>query len=290
MSQEKREEVPLAKVIDPPRVDFEKEGMAYEPDVVYAVMAGVELKLDLFYKKDAERPMPAVVWFHGGGWSSEDLDRKYRPEHQLAVLAREGFFIVSADYRLVQQSPFPACLEDCKCVIRWVRANAEKYGVDPGRIGVMGESAGGHLVALLGVTGGIAELEGDGPFREYPSDVQCVVPWYAPSDMSLRMEGDRARAMAERFCGTDDLEKAARIMKAMSPILYMDREDLPPFLFVHGNADRLVNYRNSVDMCEKMKSHGRDAALVTVDGQGHGFFDGDEYYEAMYAFFRKHLK
>lgn len=290
MSQEKREEIPMAKVIDPPRVDFEKEGMIYEPDIVYATMAGVDLKLDLFYAKDAARPMPAVVWFHGGGWDSVDLNRKYRPEKELAVLAKEGFFIVSADYRLLRESPFPACIQDCKCVIRWLRANAGKYGVDPERIGVIGESAGGHLVALLGVTDGVAELEGDGPYQEYSSAVQCVVPWYAPSDMSMRAEGERGLAMAKRFCGTEDLAEAGRILKAMSPIFYMDRTDLPPFLFVHGNADRLVNYQNSVDMCAKMKANGQDAELVTVDGQGHGFFDGDEYYEAMYAFFRKHLK
>jgi len=287
MSENKN--IPLAKVIDPPRVDFEAEGMAYEADIVYANLGGFDCKLDLFYSKTANKPMPVIVWFHGGGWSSEDLTRKYRPEQELAVLAREGFFIVSADYRLIQQTPFPACLQDCKCVIRWVRAHAEKYGLDPDRVGVIGESAGGHLVALLGVTDGIAELEGDGPYQEYSSRVQAVIPWYAPADMAGRTEGDRALAMAQRFCGTDDVQEADRIMKLMSPIRHMDRTDLPPFLFVHGNADRLVPYQNSVDMCEKMKANGMDAELVTVDGQGHGFFDGQEYYEAMYAFFRRVL-
>jgi len=291
MSKDMNHEIPLAKVIDPPRVDFAAQGMTYEPDIAYAVMSGFQLKLDLFYSKTSAKPMPAVVWFHGGGWSNEKLDRKYRPEEQLAVLAKEGFFIVSADYRLIQQSPFPACLEDCKCVIRWVRANAEKYGVDPDRIGVMGESAGGHLVALLGSTGGIKELEGDGPYQDYSSEVQAVIPWYAPSDMRMRTQGDeeKTKGMATRFCGTEDLDKASRIMSKMSPILYMDRENLPPFLFVHGNADRLVNYQNSVDMCAKMKENGQNAELITVNGQGHGFFDGDEYYQKMYAFFRKYL-
>ena len=114
---------------------------------------------------------------------------------------------------------------------------------------------------------------------------------YTDKNGKNAVEIERARVQQNmvilKLKGVTDRDQAEKLRNT---ILYMDREDLPPFLFVHGNADRLVNYRNSVDMCEKMKSHGRDAALVTVDGQGHGFFDGDEYYEAMYAFFRKHLK
>jgi len=288
MSQ--NQEAPLAKVIDPKRVDFAAEGLVYEPDITYAVQEGFELKLDVFYPAQAREKLPAVVWFHGGGWSSETLTRKYRPEEQLAHLAKMGFFIVSAEYRLIQQSKFPACIQDCKCVIRWVRAHAGAYGIDADKIGVIGESAGGHLVALLGVTAGVEALEGEGPYGEYSSCVQAVVPWYAPKEMAARLEGERGVAMAERFCGTSDMVAARRILEAMSPIRYMNQEGLPPFLFMHGNADRLVPYQNSVDMCAAMAASGNDAELVTVDGQGHGFFDGDEYYEAVYAFFVRTLK
>lgn len=280
---------PMAKVIDPERVDWAANHVDYLPDTPYGRRNGHDLYLDLMLPRDTKKPMPVVVWFHGGGWTSEELTRLYRPETSLLELCKMGFACASVDYTLIQETKFPAQIEDPKCAIRFLRAHAQQYGLDPDRIGVWGESGGGRIVSMLGTMMGMPEFEGDGGWEGYSSDVQAVCQWYAGCNYEKAVavnpsQADRFPAMfGKTYEGNEDF------FKKISVINYADRENLPPFLIMHGDADRLVPYWHSVDFYEALKKNGRDAQLILVPGQGHGFFDGEEYYTPIYDFFRRTL-
>jgi len=285
------QEVPLAKVIDPQRLDFEAENMVYLDGIPYGNADGHPLLMDIFYKKDAPKPMPVVLWVHGGGWSDPNLTRKYRPELQLGELARRGFLIASIDYRLCPEFVFPAQIEDCKCAVRYLRAHAQTYGLDPERIGAWGESAGGHLVGLLGATAHVKEFEGTGGWQEYSSAVQAVCDWYGPNDMiksAQTREGGTDSPLFTKLFGGSFQEKEELIWAA-SPIRYAQMP-MPAYLLMHGDADRLVPYWQSQNYFDALEAAGNDAELITVHGQGHGFFDGEEYYESIYQFFSRVLQ
>lgn len=277
----------MAKVIDPERLNFEKEGLVLEENVIYATQHERQ-KMDLIYPKQHKNKMPVVVWIHGGGWSDEILDKRYRPEIQLGDLAKMGFFIASIEYRLCQHAAFPAQIQDCKCAIRFLRAHAEKYQIDPNKIGVWGESAGGHLASLLGATGDVAKFEGDGGYSEYSSQVQAVCPWYAPNDM-LR-ESAKDQGPDSIFCRLfgGSIEEKRDLIWSASPMKYVKKK-LPPYLIMHGTVDKLVPYSQSKDFYDALVANGNDAKMITVTDQGHGFFDGQEYYDAIYAFFKEKL-
>jgi len=282
-------EAPLAKVIDPIRVDFQAEGLTYQSGVQFGLGGDKPLLMDLFYPAGAKGPLPVVVWIHGGGFRDPKLDRRYRPEPELVLLSKMGFFIASVDYRLSFEAKFPAQIQDVKCAVRYLRANAEKYNIDPGRIGVWGESAGGVLASLLGVTAGVAEFEGSGGWEDESSAVQAVCQWYATTDMRLTAvkNGDNPDMAYAQLFGPPLSQVMDRVWKA-SPMHYM-RRDLPPILIMHGDADRLVPHGQSVIFYNALKIIGADAQMITVPGQGHGFFDGVEYYQAIYAFFLRTL-
>jgi acetyl esterase/lipase len=131
------------------------EGVEAARDIEYARPDGTPLLLDLYVPKDARNPLPLVVWIHGGAWRAGSKDRC-----PAIRVTKRGYVVASVNYRLSQQAIFPAQIEDCKAAIRWLRANAAKYHVDSERIGVWGSSAGGHLVALLGTSGNVEDLEG----------------------------------------------------------------------------------------------------------------------------------
>lgn len=129
-----QQEEPLAKVITPEKVDYEAQGLVQCEGVVYTVQGGREYKMDIVYPAGAEGVLPTVVWVHGGGWSDEKLTRKYLPSVEMAELSGRGYTTVSIDYRLSQDAPFPAQVEDCKAAVRFLRANSQKYHADPERI------------------------------------------------------------------------------------------------------------------------------------------------------------
>lgn len=283
------ENEPLAKVVDPQRLDFEKENLMIVENVRYADRSERQ-KMDVFYPKGQAGPMPAVVWIHGGGWSSEELDLRYRPEAELGKLAKMGFVIASIEYRLCQHAPFPAQIADCKCAIRYLRAHAQEFNINPGRIGVWGESAGGHLASLLGAAGDVMEFEGDDGNLDYSSKVQAVCSWYTPYDMlksALESQDTQDNVFRRLFEG--GAEEKRDLIWSASPMKYAG-EKLPPFLIMHGTTDRLVPYAQSKDFYDAMVAAGNDAEMISVPGQGHGFFDGQEYYDMIFDFFRKHLQ
>ena len=281
------QEEPLAKVITPPEIDFAAEGLVQKEGVVYTTQNGKAYRMDIVYPADAAEALPAVVWVHGGGWSDEKLTRKYLPSTELAQLAGRGFVTVSIDYRLSQEAPFPAQIEDCKAAVRFLRAHAEEFHVDPGRIAAWGESAGRHLVELMAYST-------DGEFLndccpDYSSRIQAVIPWYAPADMRLTPEEWESSEVYGRLFPAADPKERERLMEQASPICYAARKN-PPTLLMHGDADRLVSPENSRRMQKALRDAGNDARLILVPGQGHGFFDGAEYYEQIFQFLEKILR
>ncbi|MBL9211144.1 MAG: SMP-30/gluconolactonase/LRE family protein [Opitutaceae bacterium] len=204
--------------------------------LTYARYGPRELQLDLHRPAARGTPLPAVVCLHGGGW--------FRGERgnltQLAqALAARGFVVVTISYRLSGEAKFPAALHDAKAAVRWLRANAATYGIDPGAIGVTGLSAGGHLAALLATSGGVAALEGAGGHAAHSSAVQAAVAMGAQSDF----ETDRIRTLSERpddphytpFLGATQRAQPALYTLA-SPRHHVDRAD-PPLAFITGELD-----------------------------------------------------
>lgn len=285
MGQEKME-----KAINAVIPDYQN-GLAVIENIQYGLESDRQ-KMDIYHPEGQHGPMPVVVWIHGGGWSSEELDKRYMPKAQLEQLAKMGFLIASIEYRLCQHALFPAQISDCKCAIRFLRANAEKYNLNPDKIGVWGESAGGHLASLLGAAGDVSEFEGSSGFPEYSSKVQAVCSWYAPYDMlkaaQESLESNSEDSIFYQLFGGSAEEKRDLIWSA-SPMKYVQNK-LPPFLIMHGRTDKMVPYLQSKDFYNAMVAAGNDAEMISIPGQGHGFFNGQEYYEAIFAFFQKHLQ
>ena len=265
-----------------------------EEKITFRIVDGQELQLDLA-RPDGEGPYPAIVFIHGGGWRGGNR-AAYRREIEEA--ARRGYVAVTVSYRLTQPDdqrkaryPFPAQVHDVKCAIRWLRANAAEYRVDPDRIGVTGGSAGGHLSLMLGVTDESAGLEGDGCHSDQSSRVQAVVNVFGPTDMlHLHKTSEGAAPIVASFLGgePDQVEDAYR---DASPITYVDGDD-PPILTIHGTADTLVPPDQAERFDAAMKKAGAKHKLLLLEEQGHGF-RGEavaEAQRAMYAFFDEHLK
>jgi acetyl esterase/lipase len=244
--------------------------LAVEQDVVYTTAGDYPLKLDISWRKDLSAPVPAIVQIHGGGW------RNGRKSLAAAVrYASEGFVGVSIDYRLSGVAPFPAAVHDCKAAVRWLRANASRYRVDPERIGIHGSSAGGHLVALLGTSGGEPYLEGYGGNEKFSSSVQAVVDHFGPTNF-LKMDGPRHRmkhltpdSPESRFLGGPIVHLPDQVRRA-DPIAYVDVKD-PPILIIHGEQDGTVIINQSELLYAALQKAGVTADFVRVKNADHGY-------------------
>lgn len=238
-------------------------------DVEYARVGDKSIKLDLYLPEKVKRLMPVIVWIHGGAWEAGSKNGC-----PFVAKTAEGYAVVSIDYRLSDVAIFPAQIHDCKAAIRWVRANAAQYGFDPDRIGVAGSSAGGHLVALLGTSGGVKELEGDvGGNLQYSSKVQAVVDFCGPADftgvapLSNDAEHRESPVLLKLFGGPlhENKEKA----RLASPLAFVSKDD-PPILIVHGDQDKVVPVKQSVVFADKLKRAGVDVTLHVAKGASHG--------------------
>lgn len=183
---------------------------------------------------------------------------------QSNFLLNAGFAVAAINYRLCDQAPFPALILDCKATIRWLRAHAEEYGYDGKRIGVWGHSAGGHLVALLGTSGGIKEFY-QGEYKDISSNVQAVVDIDGPVDLSFY--GERKSGAIAKLLGGALSEKAALAQQA-NPIRYSTSDD-PPFLILHVEKDILVPAKHGAALYAAIKAAGVDAMLHVSSGGGH---------------------
>ncbi|MCZ6792441.1 MAG: DUF1080 domain-containing protein [Planctomycetota bacterium] len=262
-------------------------GVRFEPNIAYR-QGNEAWRLDLALPEDrGDSPRPGLVFVHGGGWRSGDKRRGYFLEGALDY-ARKGYVCITVNYRLTGDAPFPACVEDVKCAVRWFRANAGKYNVDPKRIGGYGNSAGAHLVAMLGLAGRDAGLEGDGPHAEQSSLLNAVCASATPTDFLHWKGRGNGGFLRTGLLGGPEATFRERARKA-SPITHV-HAGAPPFLVFHGTADRTVPVGQGDRFVKALRDTGaRDVKYERFDGEGHGVFNQRraETHPAMEAFFAR---
>ncbi len=234
---------------------------AVQTDIEYGTAAGVSLRLDVSIP-DGPGPHPAVILVHGGGWSGGDKDGGPKKGYMAPMhepLSAAGFAWFSINYRLAPAHRHPAQVEDVETAIRWVKAHAAEYRIDPRRIALSGESAGGHLVALAAVR------------ADRTTRVAAVVPFYGVFD--IMAEAKRRNGVMPSFTklfGRETLdEPMLRLMHDASPIAAV-KPGLPPFLLLHGDADQTVSYQQSVAMQTSLRAAGVPCDLIPIKGGPHG--------------------
>lgn len=274
------------------------EGFVAEYDVRYVSNGDESQSLDIYYpEKPASTPQPLLVWIHGGGWQG---GTKSQPPY-LDQLKR-GYIVASVEYRFSQKALFPAQIQDCQAAIRWLRANAKKYNIDVERIGAGGASAGGHLVALLGTSGGTNAFPSIGGHADQSDQVQAVCDIFGPTDFwTVVQQADEDKNIKNVFKWNDGdpyskliggvLGKDREKCEAVSPVHYVSK-DSPPFLILHGDRDALVPYAQSVGLAERLSNVGVSVILQKLPGAGHGgpAFNLPAIRQLMDDFFDKHLK
>jgi acetyl esterase/lipase len=255
-----------AGAADPP-----PEDVVWETGIEYANPDERPLRLNLARPARGAGPFPTVLCIHGGGLcrgkreSCDELCRK---------LARRGYVAATVSYRLAPEHRFPAAIHDVKAAVRWLRAHAATYAIDPERIAATGSSAGGYLAQFLGVTPDVPRFEGDGGNADQSSAIRCVVNVYGPSDFVSDWETsvDGKDVLPKVLGGSLETHRAAYI--EASP-LYWVTPAAAPTLCIHGTADRYVAHEQSRWLVERLRAAGVEADLLTLEGAGHGF-KGDD--------------
>lgn len=272
------------RFLAPPEPRTQADGTRRYEGITYAVAPGYRpLQLDLWVPASPSPPL--VMWIHGGGWMFGDrryLPETLRPNQLFDELVAAGLAVATIDYRHALEAHFPAQLHDAKAALRYLRAHAEVLDIDTTKIGVWGESAGGYLAALVGLTGQHAELEGALGVLRQSSAVDVVVDWYGVADLAGRpREGRIPEIMAELppelltppevlLAGGDDEHTLA----VASPMSYVTPA-APPFLLIHGTADTVVPYVQSEVLAQALSNAGVSAQLVPIKDAEH-IFDGHD--------------
>ena len=266
------------------------ESVTVHRDIAYVTDGHERQKLDLYVPADTGENLPLIIWVHGGAWRGGNKTH-YRPMEYLSA----GYAGASINYRLSQHAVFPAQIEDVKAAVRWLRANAETYRLDPNRFAAWGSSAGGHLVAMLGTAGDVAEFE-VGENLEVSSKVQAVVDYFGPTDF-LQMDAhrppdglvhDAPDSPESKLVGGPIQAHKDRVAKA-NPITYVSKDN-PPFLIIHGDQDKLVPFHQSVLLKDALEKAGVPVTFYRVEGGGHGWFRDPKIPELTKAFLEQHLK
>ena len=233
--------------------------MKYCIDMPFTFPGGITRYFDLIIPDGNPRDIPLLIWIHGGAW----IGGEKRVHQEFERFLYRGFAVLSIDYRFAQEAPFPAQIIDCKTAVRWARAIAENFGYNADRIIVGGNSAGGHLAALMGVTNGVAEYD-QGEHLDFSSDVQAVVDMFGPVNLVPEELPSLAEVLSTFL--QDDPQK----IRDASPIQRITGAE-PPFLIMQGEKDPTVPLDQSVRFYEALRSAGVEAELCTVPGAGHGF-------------------
>jgi acetyl esterase/lipase len=258
-------------------------------DLPYVTNGHERQKLDLYIPK-AQEKLPLIIRIHGGAWLAGSKEMEGPADYP-----RQGYAVASINYRLSQHAVFPAQIEDCKSAVRYLRANAQKYNLDPNRFAVWGPSAGGHLAALLGTTGDVNEFD-VGENLSVSSRVQAVVDYFGPTDF-LQMEEHRLPygmvhnspdSPESKLIGGNIQDNPEKVAKA-NPITYITK-DAPPFLIIHGDKDPLVPHHQSELLEDALKKAGVPVTFYTVKGAGHGGFKDPNVPRLTKEFFEKNLK
>jgi acetyl esterase/lipase len=264
------------------------EGVAAMRNLAYVDGGHERQKLDLYLPKEGGN-FPLIINIHGGAFKMGDKSQGVPADY----LAR-GYAVASINYRLSQHAKFPAQIEDCKAAVRWLRARAGQYRIDPNRIAAWGASAGGHLAAMLGTTGDTREFDVGGNL-EQSSAVQAVVDYFGPTDF-LQMDGHRLKdgmthnppdSPESQLIGGAIQENRDKVARA-NPITYVTPVD-PPFLICHGDADPMVPHHQSELLEAALRKNNVPVEFHTVKGAGHGRFNDPEVPKLTSEFLAKHL-
>lgn len=267
--------------------------------MVYGHAGGIDLKLDMGFPEGAG-PFPVILFFHGGGWQQGDKSHMHK---WIRLSAAAGYAGVSAGYRFAPQFKWPSQVQDAKTAVRYLRAHANELNIDPARIGVMGESAGGYLALMLGVTSPADGLEGDGGYSEFSSGVKTVVSYFSATDLTLpslklspELEAEmlayynksltEVRADFTGATGPDD-----PVLKKISVVSYVDKNDAPVLMF-HGDSDPFVSMEHALRLQRAQEKVNVPNQVIIVKGGGHGWTGAlqEQTTQQMTAYFERMLK
>lgn len=272
----------------------EKSNVEVRLDQPYAENSNLKQMVDLYLpkKRESDKPLPVIAFIHGGGWIGGD---RIAYAAEAINIARHGHYaVVGVGYRLTNEAHWPEQIFDCKAAIRWIRGHAKEYNLDPDHIGIKGSSAGGHLCSLLGTSGDVKALEGsEGPFTNLSSRVTCVVNQCGPEDFTKALMFDKDGnpivkdpAVTGLLGGTYEEKHAEAV--ACSPLTYVTKDD-PPFLTIHGTADKRVAFANAEAIDAALRKAGVPSLLIPIIGGGHGSVYHPETNLRSQKFFDKYL-
>ncbi len=239
------------------------------PNVTYLTASNRDNKVDLYLPRGTDGPAPVLVYIHGGGWVGGSKESSVL---RLVPWMEMGWAVVNVQYRLGEVSLAPAAVEDCLCALRWIIRNAGNYNIDPERIVVTGNSAGGHLALTTGMVPASAGLDGQCPGSETLS-VAAIINWYGITDVGDLLDGPNTKSYAVEWMGS--MPNRFEIADRVSPLTYV-RAGLPPILTIHGDADPTVPYQHGVQLHEELTKVGVSNQLHTVPGGRHGGFNRPE--------------
>lgn len=269
----------------PSTVDTKRNAFVVHNLIYCQKHPSIEQTMDLYLPAFTKPPLPVVIWVHGGTWMYGDKNLDCLACDQLLP----KFAVASVNYRLDTESSFPSQIKDLKAAVRFLRAHAKTYKLDPDRIGVWGESAGAHLAALLGTSGDAAELEGDEGWSKYSSKVQAVCDWSGPTDFNSA-QSQRTPNSKIQFTGQSSpiwvlmggkMDKKS--LAAASPVTYVSK-NCPPFLIMHGDDDDAIPPLQSKELYEALKTAGCDVQYIPIKGAGH-YLRGPEHDKIAREFF-----
>ena len=258
----------------------------FQADITYASINGEDVKLNFARPKGAQGKLPCILVIHGGAWRAGD-----RSAHNDLIwkFAQRGYVSATIGYRFCPKHPFPAQVQDVKAAVRFLRGNAEKYHIDPNRIGAVGFSAGAHLSMMLGVMDKADGLDDVGGFSEQSSKVNAVVSFFGPTDLTAEFPPPSV-PLVKDFIGGTPSEKHEAHVKA-SPLTYVTSGDAPMLLF-QGTKDPLVPYQQAIVMLEAMTKAGVHGRVEMIPGASHGWGEPEltRTLLATCAFFDENLK
>ncbi|HAZ47533.1 MAG TPA: hypothetical protein DDW76_38380 [Cyanobacteria bacterium UBA11369] len=271
-------------------------------------------KLDLFLPQNSSQPLPVLIYIHGGGWWGGDKDlcvKNIQKRQGIEKFIDRGYALACINYRLSDRALFPAQIQDVKTAVRWLKQNANKYNLNPDKFGAWGESAGGHLSALLGTSAGVKELEGNPKNPQFYTRIQAVVNLYGPTDFTKvppafeqpytpAVEKYKKRPWYQYTVATNRLlggpvSKNLKLATLANPITHIDAND-PPFLIFHGALDDTVPLSQSELLVKALQAKGVEVTFIQEPKRSH-YFGGDKgeyfaskYIDMMLKFFDNHLK
>lgn len=250
-------------------------------NVVYSTATEKELTLDMILPWNADQPaiekakLPLIVFVQGSAWTTPD---RFFELPQLCELARKGYVVATCGHRsAVEGARIPSFLKDVKCAIRFLRKNADQYNIDPERVMIFGTSSGGNTSLLVGLTGDDPQFETE-ENAGYSDAVKAVVECFGPADLRMTFHYDPERVVDENTPGSDlvlgmfgkDFKTWGEQMDYISPVNYVQEGKIyPPFLLLHGTADRVVSYDETVKIYHKMLDCGINAKAYAIEGADH---------------------